>query len=280
MKNLLLTALLFLASCSAIYSTITDKTSKLGEAQGLRPKIYQTQNFKIYTLQRINDLNKKVRIYFEGDGNSYIQKHITSPNPTPTSYFLINLLAQDHSTNLVYIARPCQFLEDDLCFEGSEPEKYWTNDRFSKEVLDSINEVLEDFAGFEIEMVGYSGGATIMKHSAFEQQKKHKNILNLRSIAGNLDNQKFSEIHGFASEPETIDEKELFGILKNIPQIHFTAKNDEIVPPIIAQTYVKKLQQKNCAKIISIAAASHCAGWQEIWDELLKIEPICEANKK
>jgi len=278
MKILKIILLILFTGCTANYETIANKTSLIAARQGLVPKIYQTKNFKIYTLQKISNPKAKVRIYFEGDGKAFITRNIASPNPTPTSYFLINLIAQDHSANVIYIARPCQFVQDPKCY-GVGAEKNWTNGRFSKEVIDSINEVMMDFRAHNIELIGYSGGANIMKYAAISSQKHYGNVLNLRTIAGNLNNEKFSQIHHVKAEYEFYDDESLSQRLSKIPQIHFVGGSDEIIPEIIAQSYRDKLPVKNCVQIIKIPTASHSSGWEENWHELLKIKPSCHQNK-
>lgn len=278
MKKLLIFLLVLVTGCSANYKIVADKTSQIAAQRGLTPKIYHTQNFEIYTLQKISNSKENVRIYFEGDGKAFIKRNISSPNPTPTSDFLINLIAEDSSANLVYIARPCQFVKDKKCY-GVGAEKYWTDSRFSKEVIDSINEVMMDFKDRNIELIGYSGGANIMKYAAQESQKNYGNIVNLRSIAGNLDNEKFAQIHNTKADLEVDVDNKFFTKLSQIPQIHFVGGDDKTVPQSIAQSYFDKLPQKNCIKIIELPGVSHSEGWNEIWPGLLENNPVCHGNK-
>ena len=257
--------LIFVFSCSANHESITIRTSEIGKTQGLEPKTYQTKNFKIFTLQKISDKNKPIRIYLEGDGRAFLNKSLASANPTPTSYFLINLIKEDESPNLIYIARPCQYLNDQNC-----EKKYWTSDRFSAKISDSINEVLQNFSAQKLELIGYSGGGAIAKYLAV----KNQNVVSLRTIAGNLEQQKFAEIHRVKILYEALTHQDL-EVLAAIPQIHFVGSEDKIIPPIIAQTYLEKLPQKNCAKIIQIKKATHYKGWDQDWRKLLEIEPSC-----
>ncbi|MCE3255350.1 MAG: putative Esterase/lipase/thioesterase [Rickettsiaceae bacterium] len=178
-------ALIMLMGCAPKYSRIASNTSQIASKQGLSTKTYQTKNFKIFTLQKITDKNQTVRIYFEGDGRALINSTLASINPTPTSYFLTTLISKDPHPNIVYIARPCQFVDDKKC-KNDYPEKYWTSDRFSKEVLDSINEVVKDFSGYRLELVGYSGGATVLHFVAAYNQHLYGNVVNIRTIAGDF----------------------------------------------------------------------------------------------
>jgi len=278
-KSIIILTILLVSSCAANYKKIADKTTKVGLENGLRQKTYQTKNFQIYTLQRITDVNKKVRIYFEGDGKAYIKKNVISPNPTPTSYFLVNLLAEDDSPNLIYIARPCQFVKDEKCY-NNHPERYWTSAKFSKEVIEAMNEVTKNFSEFKLELVGYSDSATIAKYVAAENQKNYQNVINLRTIAGNLDNKKLSQINKAAIDDYIVNEASTLKTLAKIPQIHFIGKEDAVIPGIISKSYLQSLPKKNCIKIITVPATTHSSGWQENWVELLKIQPFCQKEIK
>ena len=258
--------IIFINSCAKNYHELTDEALKIADKQGLSQKIYQSKNFKIFTLQKITNPKKNLRIYYEGDGLAFIDYNTPSSNPTPTSFFLLNLISKDDSANVIYIARPCQFLEDEKC-----EEKYWTNARFSKEILSSIDWVVKKFPQFKLELIGYSGGGEVAKYVA----AKNKNMINIRTIAGNIDHKKFSEIHRVSTLDESINDQDLLPILENIPQIHFVGKKDEIIPPIISKNYLAKLSKKSCVKIIEVEGASHDEGWQLNWLNLLKIEPNC-----
>lgn len=256
-------------SCVKNFQELATEASQIGSQQGLEAKIYQTKTFRIFTLQKITDATKPLRIYVEGDGRAFINRYSPSKNPTPISHFLLDVMAQDDSPNLVYVARPCQFVEDTKC-----EEKFWTNGRFAPEVVAAIDEVLQNFSAQKIELIGYSGGGFI----ALQLATKNKNVINLRTIAGNLDHQKFVEFHQVSALDQSASDPD-FNELAELPQIHFVGAKDRTTPAIIAQSYVSKLPQQNCSKIVKIAAVNHSTGWMERWEELLKIVPQCTAEK-
>ena len=254
----------FTSSCiNGATSRITNNTIAIASEQGLKLKIYGAKNFSIWTLQKITDPNKILRFYIEGDGRAFINKQIPSQNPTPTSYFLINLIKEDASSNILYLARPCQYQVSNqkLCATN----QYWTRDRFAPEVIQNMNEILANFADYKIEIIGYSGGAEIAKHLAL----LNKNIINLRTIAGNIDQEEFAKIHNVPQLNDDWSEADLSRIAM-LPQIHFVGENDKIVPISIAQKYLQKLPNKNFNKIIEVKKASHSKGWASQWKRLLE----------
>ena len=273
-RNLAILIFIILSACIPIRSKIVERTEFKASKQGLVPKIYETEDFKIFTLQKITDPKENLRIYFEGDGKVFIGRNIISPDPTPTSYFLTDLILQDQSPNIVYIARPCQYVEDDKCHQF-DSEEYWTSKRFSQQALNSTNAIVDKFSKFKLELVGYSGGAVFAQYVAALNQKQHHNIINIRTIAGNLDINKYSEIHKAKKIESPINNQEILELLQNIPQVHFVGNEDEIIPQIVANSYLEKLPKKSCIKILEIEKANHEKGWKERWQELLAINPIC-----
>jgi hypothetical protein len=271
-----LTAILIITlNCSCTYKTtqhITNKAIAIAFESGLMPKIYKTKNFSIFTLKKITDPKKNLRVYIESDGKAFVTKRSPSLNPTPTSYFLINLIGEDDSSNILYVARPCQYQVSNQGFCSTN--KYWTTNRFAPEVIQNMNEILANFSDYKIEIIGYSGGGQIAKHLTL----LNKNIINLRTIAGNIDQEEFAKIHNVPQLNDDWSEADLSRISK-VAQIHFVGDDDEVVPIIIAQKYLQKLTNKNCSKITQVKKVSHLEGWKVRWKELLEEKFKCESYR-
>lgn len=262
MKNFIIfISVILLTACGSKRLELVKQSEEIAAKNSLKSKIYHTKNFEIYTLQKITDIKKPIRIYIEGDGRAYVTRYQPSLDPTPTSNFLINLIAQDSAPNLLYIARPCQFVDSKNC-----EEKYWTDQRFSAEAISAISEVVSEFSKHKIELVGYSGGAMMALHL------DEKNILNLRTVAGNLDLEKFTSLHKISplQTPE-ID----YVSWSKIPQIHFIGSADDVVPYEIFEAYSKKLPKQNCLKLKIINGATHSKNWGMDWQNMLAQKPSC-----
>lgn len=261
-RNLIkLLSIVFLYSCINDSDRFTkDRINQLA-AQGFIKKEYQKQGFKIFTLQKISNNQKSLRIYIEGDGFAYVNKNRPSIDPTPRNSFLLDLVKEDNAENLVYIARPCQYIRSERC-----EEKHWTSERFSAELISTISAVIDEFKDYEIELVGYSGGAFV----ALNLQQK--NIKNIRTIAGNLDLDEFVKIHKIS--PLLFD-KLNYEKLSKVPQIHFVGALDKIIPLEIFTQYQQKLPTKSCVKMKIINGATHNKNWQNSWKELLMVIPVC-----
>ncbi len=246
------------SKCNNSYKNTCIKTNL-----DLGKKVYNTKNFPIFTLQKITNPKKPIRIYIEGDGHAYIDKYTPSFDPTPSD-FLLELVDEDNSENIVYIARPCQYIDSKSC-----QATYWTDQRFSEKTISSIQEVINNFSEYELELVGYSGGATIVNHLNSDK------IKNIRTIAGNLDLKEFAKIHKISelSEPKVDYDR-----LAKIPQIHFIGKQDTIVPAGIFNAYKKHLSNSNCSRLVKVKGAGHQSGWDANWENFLLIPPQCNIN--
>ena len=263
-------AVFFLNSCAKSNFELRDQASKAEAQNGFTAKTYQTKEFKIFTLQKISNPLKVIRVYIEGDGKAFNHNGSIALNSTPTSHFLIDLIAKDNFENILYIARPCQFIDDEKC-QNNGGNKYWSSARFSEEAIDAVGEVLESFSDYKIELVGYSGGAVFARYFA----TNNKNIINFRSIAGNLDHQKFNEIHKVPQLKDSLSDIDL-GYPSNIAQIHFVGSKDRVVPKLITKTYVEKLLDDKCVKIVEVKGATHAQNWNQKWQDLLRITPLCK----
>ena len=259
-KLILILSQIFLFSCA----NNPVQHAEFAQKYNLTQKIYpaeSTKGFNILTLQKIPDPKKKVRIYVEGDGFAYVNKSRPSVDPTPRSTVLLDLMEQDDHQNLVYVARPCQYIDSEKCHE-----KYWTTKRFSKEIIQSLNIVIDDFRDHEIELVGYSGGGLVVL------ALDHKNVKNIRTIAGNLDFDEFARLHRVKTIKTAIINYPKLSIM---PQIHFIGAFDNVVPIEVFNKYQRKLLRKNCVSIKVLGTVTHNTGWTKRWREMLKVKPEC-----
>ena len=82
-----------------------------------------------------------------------------------------NLAFGDDSPNVVYLARPCQYVEGTIC-----SSYYWTVARFSSEVVEAEYEAIKKIVGDNpVILIGFSGGAQIAGLVAVS-----RNVLNVK----------------------------------------------------------------------------------------------------
>ena len=253
--------LISLSSCISSPSEMKEQVSLSSKLQGFSNKTYNTNNFKIFSLQKISDNSSPINIYIEGDGRAWLSKRVVSPNPTPRNLFLVNLAQSDNSLNVIYFARPCQFVEDDKC-----SKQYWTTDRFSQPVIDSYREILSQYKDRDINFIAYSGGAAVAILLASEMD----NVRSIKTIAGNLDYKAFAEYHKVTPLKDEMDIDSAIKKISNITQTHYMGGKDEVITDAVFNSFKNKIEnfESNSGhiKFITVPHATHTKGW----DKLLK----------
>ena len=219
---------------------------------------------------------KTLTVYIEGDGHAWKNKWTPSTDPTPWNPISLRLAVQDPQPKVIYLARPCQFnspLDKKNCHS-----KYWTNHRYSKEVVSSFNDALNQAKTLsnteQLELIGYSGGGVL----AALLSAQRKDVKKFITIAANLDLTAWVKKHGISNLSGSLNPIDYASQLKSIPQIHFIGKEDKIVPPGILQSYLYKLGNTNSVQSIIMPNYNHECCWIESWKQLyaehLSIKPV------
>ncbi|WP_415905559.1 alpha/beta fold hydrolase [Neptuniibacter sp. QD48_55] len=235
----------------------------IANASALEPLIIQTHSFQLQSYYRIKDSTKPLHVYIEGDGLAWISKHKLSENPTPIKPVALELASLDHRANILYLARPCQYVKNNLC--GSQ---YWSNKRFSKEVIDSTNQAINvikrHFSLSTVELVGFSGGAAVSILAAAERD----DVREITTIAGNLDHKRLNRLHHVSQLTESLNPIDVATELNHIPQLHLVGNKDIVVPKSIADAFVSASHKPENIQIKNVNA-SHTQGWSKIWEAML-----------
>ena len=235
---------------------------------GFTRKNIKTENFTLVAFMRLRRPGEgKVRIYIEGDGSAWINRRTLSTNPTPRKPMVIELAGLDLSANVVYLARPCQYVRKDE--DGNFKSEYWAQKRFSVEVIGSMNEAIsriKEFAKAEnVELVGFSGGAAIAAILAAERE----DVTALITIAGNLDPAGVNKANGVDPFTEYVDPMEYAPMLKDMPQRHFAAQRDRIIPLEVTKKFVFETGDIALTRLTVVPGTEHSKGWTKKWPELL-----------
>ena len=102
------------------------------EAENFEPKQIETSHFSIAVWTKKDmQKGKPLRIYFEGDGN-----------PNPTHMIAFDFARRDTTSNVIYIARPCQWVDDKICKQ--KPQIY-KESRFHPEVMKEIDAKVREY---------------------------------------------------------------------------------------------------------------------------------------
>lgn len=189
--------------------------------------VIKTPKYDIFTYTRITNDTAPVHIYIEGDGNSFDAYGVPTSDPTPRGTFMRNLATQDTSPNVVYMARPCQYVMSTQCNKSD-----WTYGRFSPDVIESTAIAIRKIAkNRPTILIGYSGGAMIS--GLVIQNYPDINVQKWITVAGVLNHSDWT--NHFGDSPLTHSEN--MTELPRVPQIHYIADKDTVVPNELSQKW-------------------------------------------
>lgn len=268
-RGLLAAAFLLINACSSIppVAERIQSANQLAKSAGFEKYSTPTTTFDLVSYQRISkSTNKTLIIYIEGDGSSWKSASIPSDNPTPINPVALSLAVQDTRPAVVYLARPCQFIN--LPSKGCS-ESIWTNARFSQGVIDSTNQAIEllkkQYQAKEIILIGYSGGGAVASLIAAQRN----DVKQLITVAGNLDTAAWVKTFGLEPLTGSLNPADKAKQLSNIKQIHFIGGSDQVIPKLVTQSYLSKLTNPNQSQVIEIKDYGHVCCWQQGWPTLL-----------
>lgn len=245
---------------------------KVADHAGFKPLTIKTTLFKLFGFYSFKSNSSDISVFFEGDGFAWVDRYTISRNPTPRNPLSLKLAAVDQADNIIYLARPCQYV--DIRLEPNCDKKYWTSHRFSREVIDSYHQALDQISSnkkaTKFHLIGFSGGAAIATLLA----EQREDISSLITIGGNLDHVKLNNLRKVSPLSGSLDPMRAAEQLKMLPQIHYSGENDKVIPYWVAVGFSKAVGSP-CAKSQKISGVGHLDGWDEIWSQLGSKIPTC-----
>lgn len=228
---------------------------------------YKQDLFNIFSLKKTKN-NDVLIVYIEGDGLAWSNRFTPSSDPTPINPLAFRLALKDKSENIIYLARPCQYILSANCNKD-----IWTNLQYSDSVLGVYEAIFESLSDNyrEVHVVGYSGGAAIAIYIA---SLENLNIKSIRTVAGNINPDEISELLNLSGYEKSINFYSLEKKIKNISQIHYYATKDKVVPKKLHLDYAERNFQNLCTKIQPVSA-THSDGWIDFWNENYKLNINC-----
>ena len=270
-----LLCIIFMLTGCASHATRQKTADAIANKHAFQSHIVKAGQFWLRTYQKITNPALPYVFYIEGDGFAFKNKRTISEDPTPKSSMMLRLAAMDYRSNVVYMARPCQYLEAGAMEHCDNT--YWSRKRLSPEVVDGMNEAIISISkGQDIHLVGLSGGGGIAVLIA-DRNKKVRSIV---TLAGLLDHKLFT-IHHFPEERRlnasligSLNPIDVAYRLNKIPQLHISGGKDAIVRPSIADAFVRR-SNSPCVKHEILSNVSHDKGWEKAWKEQLYNHVTC-----
>ena len=276
---LFLSVSLFFSGCL----TVPSASERLATAEGIAGKSnlkrvwLRTAPFCLTAYEKIQSPGQPVHIYIEGDGYAWVTRNRISGDPTPRRPVALELASEDPAPNVVYLARPCQYTPLEMDYDCEET--YWTDKRFSEEVIESIDLAVDWYVkkakSSGVDLIGYSGGGAVAVLVAARRQ----DVKSIRTVAGNLDPAGLNEYHRVSPmDAASLDPMAVAGKINKIPQYHFIGDADKIVPALISENFSKQSAPSSCVHVMTVSGADHANGWIENWPRLLATPVVCPSK--
>lgn len=220
-------------------------------------KEIKTRSFSIASWQKITSPNSIYKIYIEGDGYAFNTRGKATQDPTPHSNLVRKLAFGDNSPNVIYLARPCQYIKSPIC-----SQRHWTTARFAPEIINAEYEAIKSTVGDNpVILIGFSGGAQVA--GLIATAKPGLNVKKIITIAGNLDHLAWTQYHKLPPLSESMNLESYRNQFAKIPQIHYVGTKDKVIPPVLVNQFVG-----NNDLIIKVKNASHNEGWEQIYNNI------------
>jgi pimeloyl-ACP methyl ester carboxylesterase len=251
---------LLATGCAA---TRADHAASIARAAGMRGRTVAAGAFRLQVYERIRTPGDPVVVYIEGDGRAWLTPSEISRDPTPTDPLALRLAAADPAPNVVYIARPCQYL-DAASLERCD-KRYWSSARYGRAVIDSVaaasGDAMARAGSHRLELVGYSGGGTV---AALVAAQRH-DVRRLITVAANLDLAAWTGLHRLTPLTSSLDPLDFRDKLRALPQTHLAGEDDPVVPPSVIRSYAAKLGADAAADLRIMPGFTHDCCWADAW---------------
>jgi len=227
-KQLCLLFCFFLTAC-VIRPNGMDWTEKTIKTKHLSFQVWEK------SIQEGDDL----RLYIEGDGT-----------PAPDRPIAFELADRDPNLNVIYISRPCQYVD---CAECQNPA-LWQEERFNEELVNEMKSLIiylsHKYKSHAIDLIGYDGGGTMAMLLATRIP-----VRRVITVGGILDTKTYATEQGITLNG--LNPMSFRELLSAIPQLHYVGSSDTKTPSYMAEHFVNRLNNPRSAVIKAVPGATH-----------------------
>lgn len=248
-------------------------TTKIHRSAQFSHLVITNQSYQQAITHGMNNAHSPLYIFIEGDGQAWVRNKIKQ-DPTSKKPLLLNIM-KDTSHAALYLGRPCYY--QNVTKENTRHchPNYWTQLRYSQEIIDSLIHVLfqQALGRFQqLVFIGHSGGGSLALLIAESIDKMHKKKdihfskkIFVITLAGNIDIDAWASHHEYTPLIGSINPRSLPD-LGNINQLHFLAALDKKIPPKIVLPTLKKF----ALHYHTIADIDHTCCWHTYWTTIDK----------
>lgn len=216
-------------------------------------RVIETPKFNLMSWQKLEQPGAEITFYLEGDGYAFNANGFASKDPTPRQATMRKIAFRDTDFNVVYLARPCQFISSPRC-----EKKYWTTGRFAQDVISAeawaIRKIMQENRSSSAVLVGYSGGAMVAGLITVRNPDLH--IRKIITVAGLLEHKNWTAHHKVPPLKDSLDLSTYKEAFAKIPQQHFLGSRDNVI--------IKELMPVRPDQLIVIENVTHSEGWEQL----------------
>ena len=210
--------------------------------------------YTLFTTSQITLPGAPLKIYIEGDGHAFDRHGQPTDDPTPQGTFVRELAAKDTSPNVVYLARPCQYIKSNRCRVSD-----WTTGRYNSDAVhatqSAILTLMKKARAEKVILIGYSGGAQMALFFADTYPEKVQEVI---TVAGVLHHEDWTAWHKDMPLSESLSSP----AFASVPMRHFVGTKDDVVPVDLAEKWTDTP--------IKVKGASHDKGFDKIFKDIWK----------
>lgn len=259
-RHSFLLILFLLAACSTLVSQRVQRAGQLAQQAGMTAVSFPGEVPLAGYARRGNGA---LWVFIEGDGLAWVTPTRPSMNPTPVDPVALRLAAADPAGNVLYLARPGQYVGDKVS------PQYWLDARFAPEVVAAMKDAVLDHAQVvaarELVLVGYSGGAALAVLVAAQLvEQPSPRLAGLVTVAGNLDHQRWTKALGLTPLAHSLNPADVAAQLVLVPQRHLVGTRDSQVPIVVLESYLQHAGDHRC-QATSRFPLGHAGPWEEAW---------------
>jgi len=129
----------------------------------------------------------------------------------------------------------------------------------------AVTKVVRWLKPSSVTLIGFSGGGAVATLVA----SRRTDINNLVTVAGTLDPDVWMGHHKLPRLKGSLNPKAFASRLSALRQTHFIGSDDEIMPRVVADSYMAALSPHHSARVISVPGYDHQCCWDKNWSNLL-----------
>jgi pimeloyl-ACP methyl ester carboxylesterase len=263
---------MLLAGCGALMSPQQARlqAEDIASVGRLQPREMSAGPFTLLTFARGTSLaTPLLHVYIEGDGRAWRGRRQPPRNPTPVDPVALTLAAADPHPAVLYLARPCQFVEAGSACDPS----LWTDARYGEAAVAALHAVLQrvqaPVAQRRLLLIGHSGGGVMAALLA----ARRPDVVALVTLASPLSVSDWTRTLSLSPLTRSLDPATLpapaLARLARLPQHHFLGSDDAIVPASSLRGYLDALPRPHAATLRIIPGIDHHCCWRGRWPALL-----------